>query len=86
MTIDVDGERKVVPPADLHGANLPPARATRGNMLLGGLTLVSRGPGGIEANTTVGDRVYVEPHTIPGVSGTAHSEFQYVLGWAETAA
>lgn len=91
VLVTVDGVQHVIHVPDLHTMHLPnPSKGAKGNVMISGVTVVRRkADGAIEQETVRWSKPrenYIEPHQMEGLSGTAHSEFQFFLGWSEMAA
>lgn len=91
VLITVDGVQHLIGAPDLHTMSLPnPSKGIKGNVMISGVTVVRRKVGGGIEQETVRwgepQENYIEPHKFEGLSGTAHSEFQFFLGWSEMAA
>ncbi|WP_204029248.1 hypothetical protein, partial [Micromonospora andamanensis] len=76
----------VVRAPNMYTLDLPsPKAGVKGNVMISGLTVVRRAPGGgVEQETATWQEPRentIEPMTMEGLSGTAHSEFQFFLGW-----
>ncbi|HET8684028.1 MAG TPA: hypothetical protein VFM54_19480 [Micromonosporaceae bacterium] len=91
VLVTVDGVQRVIQVPDVHTMQLPnPSKGVKGNVMISGVTVVRRkADGDIEQETHRWGRPqenHIEPQQMEGLSGTAHSEFQFFLGWTEMAA